>query len=60
MATFNKALAELQDNGIAAYHHGTPTSKPYVVIDGKRYTYEKNDSPTSVELKRAILKSFRA
>ena len=37
MATFKEALAELQNNGVAVFHHGTPTSKPYVVVDGQSF-----------------------
>ena len=34
MTTFKQALGELEDNGVAVYHHGTPTRGAYIVIDG--------------------------
>ena len=39
---FKQALAELEDNGIAVYHHGTPISSAYFTINGKTYSYNKN------------------
>ena len=31
-----QALTELENNGVAVYHHGTPTSSAYFTIDGTK------------------------
>ena len=55
MTSFKQALAELENNGVAAYRHGTPVSSAYVTIDGTHYNYNKfKDERMSVELRKAI------
>ena len=56
MATFKQALVDLENNGAAVYHFGTPTRGAYVVINGTSYPYNKDKSdPMSVELRKAIM-----
>ena len=57
MTTFKQALDELEDNGVAVYHHGTPTRGAYIVIAGTYYTYNKFES-MSVELRKAVKESY--
>ena len=57
MTTFKQALDELEDNGVAVYHHRTPTRGSYIEIDGTNYTYNKLES-MSVELRKAVKESY--
>ena len=57
MTTFKQALDELEDNGVAVYHHRTPTRCSYIEIDGTNYTYNKLES-MSVELRKAVKESY--
>ena len=57
MTTFKQALDELEDNGVAVYHHGAPTRGSYIEIDGTNYTYNKFES-MSVELRKAVKESY--
>ena len=57
MTTFKQALDELEDNGVALYHHRTPTRGSYIEIDGTNYTYNKLES-MSVELRKAVKESY--
>ena len=44
-------LAELEDIGVAVYHHGTPISSACFTIDGASYNYNKFDNtPVRFEL----------
>ena len=55
MTTIKQALAELENNGVVVYHHGTPISSAYLLINGKQYSYNKfRDESMSAGLKHAI------
>ena len=58
MTTVIQALEELESNGVAVYHHGTPSKSSHFVIDGAKYKYNKTTREQSRELRKAIKESY--
>ena len=59
MTTFKQALIELEDNGVAVYHHGTPISSGYYTINGQNFSHNKfRDSLMRSELRNAIKEAY--
>ena len=59
MTTFKQKLIELEDHGVAVYHHGTPVSSGYYTINGQNFSHNKfHDSPMRSELRNAIKEAY--